>query len=341
MPRSRRPHTSPGTTAVDTVAAVVAKHDELVTEGWDGGAGSVHDWLTLEGVEVPSRRTCHKILADHGRTLPSPAKRPKSSYRRFEAMNPNGVWQLDGHEVKLAQGKAVVLRFQDDHSRMLMATRAAASETGNETWKCLVTAMDRHGKPAFIQCDNSAAFTARLRRGGGYSTFEARLHLIGVAMINSRPRHPQTNGKKEREWQTLDRWLAARPPATDLRELQRLVDAYDLIFNTERPHQGIGGIPPARRYTATDKAEPDPANLTGRQFLRSVTLPSAGYFDLPGKRIHFGAAWAGATLSYLIDQDHAVIFHDDQVLAHIHLDQNWIAAPPGQRAYHQVGKPRP
>jgi transposase InsO family protein len=342
VPRSRRPRRSPGATDVETMAAILAKHDELVGQGWDGGAQSVHDWLSLDGVRVPSARTCHKILAEHGRTTPTPAKRPRTSYRRFEAMTPNGVWQLDGHRVRLTAGTAVVLRLQDDHSRMLMASRAAAAETGAETWKCLVTAMDRHGKPAFIQCDNGTAFTARLSRGGGYADFEARLHLIGVGMINSSPAHPQTNGKKEREWQTLDRWLDAHDAAQDLSELQRLLEAYDLIFNTRRPHQGIGGIPPAQRYGATDKATPDPDTLKQRQFLHTITLSPAGYFDLPGARVHLGVRWGGAQISYLIDLDHAILFHGDQILARIHLHRpNQLDHPLGQRAYHRVVQTRP
>jgi transposase InsO family protein len=342
IPRSRRPRRSPGATNAEVMAAILDKHDELVAEGWDGGAQSVHDWLTREGVPVPSARTCHKVLAAHGRTTPTPAKRPRTSYRRFEAMTPNGVWQLDGHRVQLKAGTAVVLRLQEDHSGMLMASRAAAAETGADTWKCLVTAMDRHGKPAFIQCDNGTAFTARLSRGGGYSDVEARLHLIGVGMINSSPAHPQTNGKKEREWQTLDRWLAAHPPPLDLSELQRLLEAYDLIFTTRRPHQGIGGIPPASRYAATAKAVPDPDSLKQRQFLHTITLCPAGYFDLPGARVHVGVRWAGATISYLIDLDHAVLFHNDQILARIHLDgTNRVDATPGHRAYHRVVQPRP
>jgi transposase InsO family protein/transposase-like protein len=336
VPRSRRPERSPLATTAEVVAVVLAKHDQLIAQGWDGGARSVHDWLAGEGAAVPSARTCHKILADHGRTVATPAKRPRSSYRRFEAMAPNGVWQLDGHQVKLAQGKAVVLRFQDDHSRMLMASLAAVSENGQDTWACLVQAIDRYGKPAFIQCDNGSAFTARLVKGGGYAAFEARLHRIGVGMINSSPAHPQTNGKKEREWRTLDQWLKAQPRAIDLASLQRLLDAYDLIFNSERPHQGIGGQRPARRYAATDKALPDPAALKQRQFLRTITLPAAGYFDLPGVRVHLGAAWAGATLDYLIDQDHAVLFHEERVLAHIHLTQAWIQTPRSQRDYVRV-----
>ncbi|KRE38605.1 hypothetical protein ASG73_06715 [Janibacter sp. Soil728] len=336
IPRSRKPLHSPMATPAEVVDVVVAKHDELISQGWDGGATSVHDWLTLEGVKVPSARTCHKILAAHGRTVPTPAKRPKSSYRRFEAMKANGVWQLDGHRVKLNDGHVVVLRFQDDHSRMLMASRAASSENGLDTWKCLTEAINRHGKPAIIQCDNGSAFTARLAKGGGYSTFEAQLHRIGVGMINSSPGHPQTNGKKEREWRTLEQWLKAREAPTDLPSLQRLVDAYDLIFNTQRPHQGIGGVTPATRYSASEKALPDPTALKPRQFLNEVTLSSAGFFNLPGMRVNFGRAWSGVKLQYLIDRDHAVLFHEDRVLGHVQLTQEWIDKPAGQRDHVRI-----
>ncbi|WP_188960188.1 DDE-type integrase/transposase/recombinase, partial [Terrabacter tumescens] len=224
LPQSRRPRRSPTATSAEVMQAVLDEHDRLVEQGWDAGARSVHDWLLGAGVAVPSARTCHKILAAHGRTTPTPAKRPRSSYRRFEAMKPNGVWQLDGHVTDLAAGRAVVLRFQDDHSRAIMASRAASSENAADTWACLVTGINRYGKPAVVQCDNSTAFTARLVKGGGFTQFEARLHRIGVAMVNSSPGRPRTNGKKEREWQTLERWLGARPRARDLTELQRLLD---------------------------------------------------------------------------------------------------------------------
>lgn len=343
LPRSRRPRSSPAATDVATVEAVLAKHDELVKQGWDGGAQSVHDWLTLAGVTVPSARTCHKILAAHGRTVATPAKRPKSSYRRFEAMAPNGIWQLDGHEVRLADGgKAVVLRFQDDHSRAVMASRAAPGETAEQAWKCLVTAMDRHGKPAVVLCDNAAAFTARLIRGGGYGDFEARLHRIGVAMSNSRPGHPQTCGKKEREWATLDQWLAAREPAHDLSELQQLLEAYDLIFNTRRPHQGIGGHTPGERYAATTKAVPDSDRLPPRQFLHTVTVSADGHVDLPGAKLRFNRHWGGVHLTYLVDFDQAIVFHGEQILVRISLNRdNQLATPPVKPTYYRLTKLRP
>ena len=107
-------------------------------------------------------------------------------------------------------------------------------------------------------------------------------------------------------------------------QLQQLLDAYDVLFNTQRPHQGIGGVTPASRYASSDKAVADASELTQRQFIREVTLSPAGYFDLPGARVALGVAWARAKLQYLVDQDHAVLFHDNRLLAHIRLDLSLI-----------------
>ncbi len=339
LPRSSRPGSSPNRTGAGMVETLCLKHDELLAAGWDAGARSVHDWLVRAGVEqVPSARTIHKILLAHGRATPTPAKRPRRSYRRFEAMAPNGMWQLDGHETPLADGtKAVVLRFLDDHSRMVVASRAAPGENGQDTWQCMVTAMNRYGKPAVVLCDNGTAFTARFQRGGGYSEFEVRLALIGVSMSNSSPGHPQTCGKKEREWQTLERWLAARARPETLDDLQVLLDTYDALYNTQRPHQALGGATPQERYDASDKAVPDPTTVRSRITLHHRKLSDTGGVDLPGVRVSFGRRWAGVTISYLIDLRHAVFFLDGEPLGHVDLDRaRYIGLPRIPLTYHRI-----
>jgi transposase InsO family protein len=339
LPRSSRPRSSPNRTGAQMVQTLCRKHDELLASGWDAGARSVHDWLVHAGVEqVPSARTIHTILLAHGRAVPTPAKRPRGSYRRFEAMAPNGIWQLDGHETLLADGtKAVVLRYLDDHSRMVMASRAAASENGQDTWRCLVTAMNRHGKPAVVLCDNGAAFTARFCRGGGYTDFEVRLALIGVSMSNSSPGHPQTCGKKEREWQTLDKWLAARARPDTLEGLQVLLETYDALYNTQRPHQALNGVTPQERYEASDKAVPDPTVVRTRITLHHRKLSDTGGVDLPGLRVSFGRRWAGVTISYLIDLRQAVFFLDGEPLGRVDLDRaRYIGLPKTPSTYHRI-----
>lgn len=323
LPQSRRPHSSPGATDAAVLAVVIECHDRLEAQGWDAGARSVRLWLVREGAPgLPSDRTIHKILADHGRVQPSPRRRPRSSFKRFQAMSPNGMWQIDGKGWHLADGTLVsIIRLLDDHSRLNLATVVGAAEDGETAWACMVKAMQAHGKPAVVLSDNGSAFSARLRRGGAYSDFEARLALIGVRTSTSSPRHPQTCGKKEREWQTMTRWLRARQPAKDMVELQQQLDTYDLLYNTTRPHQALDGSTPQERYDATAKAEPQPSTEPSRTFVHKVTANRYGRFDVARTSITLGPQWAGAELSYLVDLDHVVIFHGTHLIGRVTLDR--------------------
>jgi len=323
LPRSRRPVSSPGATPPEMIELLLAKHDALVADGWDGGARSVRNWLLLEGVEgLPSWRTVHKYLADHGRTEPTPTKRPRSSFKRFRALRPNGMWQIDGFEWQLEdRSKVHVIRVQDDHSRMVLASVVDDAEDGVSAWACMLKAMDRHGKPAILLSDNGSAFSARRRKGGSFSDLEARLSLIGVVCKTGRSRRPQTQGKKEREWQTLTRWLKARPPAKSKDELLLMIEAYEAIFNDVRPHQGLDGATPTSVYEATEKAEPGSAGPDTRQFLHEVIVSPDGSLDIARTRIILGRTWAGAAVTYLVDLGHVVLFHGTDIIGRVTLDR--------------------
>ncbi len=79
---------------------------------------------------------------------------------------------------------------------------------------------------------------------------------LGVKAITGKPYKPTTQGKNERFHQTLFRWLDKQPMAQSHAELQALVDRFDLIYNTERPHQGLPGrITPQQSWDATAVAE--------------------------------------------------------------------------------------
>lgn len=344
LPRSRRPKTSPNATGADVVEVLVAKHHQLVQEGWDAGARSVRDWLRLADVDgVPSARTVHKILTAHGCVELTPAKRPHSSYRRFQAMSPNGMWQTDGTVWRLADGEEVaIVRVIDDHSRKILATVAASAEDGVSTWACMKTALDLHGKPAVVLSDNGSAFSARRRHGGAYSDFEAKLARIGVYQATCAAYHPQTCGKKEREWQPLKRWLRARPAAVDLDDLQRLIDAYDVIFNTQRPHQAIDGQTPDQRYHASPKTGPNPDQpLSPRSILTKVKACANGRVETGDHRITLGREWAGSHLHVLRDGLHVVIFHNHHLIKHVRLDPDIKNVGNGQPRGRRPAKPLP
>lgn len=335
VPRSRRPLSSPSQTSAEVVELVIARRASLIAEGLDAGAQSIRWWLEAEGRDpagLPCVRTIHRILTRAGLVIAQPQKRPRSSFKRFASAWANGCWQLDGHEVELSRGGlAVVLRVQDDHSRQIMATRAAASENTTDAWACVQSAIERYGAPAMFLTDNGSAFSQR-RAKGVLSEFEARLRGAGILPVTSSVGRPQTCGKKEREWQTLDRWLAARPPAADLRELQRQLDAYDLIFNHQRRHQALDGLTPAQAYARAEKVGPAPGPLAAPAELRRVKVWSNGAVSLGhSQTISIGREWAHATVDVIREDPTCAVFHDGRLLEIFHIN-------PDQR--HQPRRPR-
>ncbi|MBK9475873.1 MAG: helix-turn-helix domain-containing protein [Tetrasphaera sp.] len=120
QPRSRAPHTSPTATPPETVEAVLAERDRLVTAGHDAGPETISAYLARRDIKV-SRATTARILTRHGRVKPEPKKKPKSAYHRFEADLPNQTWQSDFTHYRLTNGIDVeIITWLDDHSRMAL-----------------------------------------------------------------------------------------------------------------------------------------------------------------------------------------------------------------------------
>ena len=192
--------------------AVVAKRQELLDQGLDGGAASVWGWMTRAGAGPPSIRTIHRIFVRRGLVVAQPQKRPRSSSRRFESAVPNGCWQIDGMDWALADKTPVkVIRALDDHARKVFRSVVAASESAEAAWACLNAAIEEFGAPAVLLSDNSLAFTGKRRNVE--VALQKRLRQLGVAQVASSINHPGTCGKAEREHQTLQKWLRAHPPA--------------------------------------------------------------------------------------------------------------------------------
>lgn len=85
-PRSRAPKTRPGATAPATVDLVVALRTQLSAQGLDAGAETIAWHLKHDHNTAISRATTHRILTRAGLIEPSPRKRPRASYIRFEAV---------------------------------------------------------------------------------------------------------------------------------------------------------------------------------------------------------------------------------------------------------------
>jgi transposase InsO family protein len=241
-PRSRRPNNSPRATPAGTVELIIDLRQRLVAAGDDAGPETIRWHLAHHHGVVVSAVTISRHLHRAGLVTPQPHKRPRSSYVRFQAEQPNETWQADFTHYRLATGADIeVLCWLDDHARYALRLTAHRRVTGPIVLSEFRAAVANHGVPASTLTDNGMVFTTRYAGGkGGRNGFEAELRRLGVTQKNSRPNHPTTCGKVERFHQTLKRWLTAQPeqPAT-IAELQTLLDLFAAHYNHERPHRSL------------------------------------------------------------------------------------------------------
>jgi transposase InsO family protein len=293
-PRSRRPKTSPSAISPDVIELITGLRKELAGQGLDAGPHTIAWHLQHHHQVTVSPATVSRYLTRAGLVTPDPAKRPRSSYLRFEADLPNECWQSDFTHYPLADGTGTeILTWLDDHSRYALSVTAHRRVTGPIVLAAFRAAVTCYGAPASTLTDNGMVFTTRLSGGkGGRNHLEAELRRLGIKQKNGKPNHPQTQGKVERFQQTLKKWLRARPrqPAT-LGELQTLLDAFTSIYNTARPHRSLPHrATPATAYVARPKAVPGDRTADTHDRVRADRVDADGKLTLRvnGRLHHIG-----------------------------------------------------
>jgi transposase len=110
-PRSRRPKRSPNTLAAAVVTQIIELRTTLTTAGLDAGPDTIKWHLQHHhGIKVSSA-TISRYLAKAGLVTPQPQKKPRSSYIRFQADQPNEVLAVRlhplpvGDQVRWARGR--------------------------------------------------------------------------------------------------------------------------------------------------------------------------------------------------------------------------------------------
>jgi transposase InsO family protein len=341
-PRSRRPSSSPSAVAGATVALIIELRKDLARRGLDAGPDTIA-WHLAQHYQVRvSAATVARYLARHGLVVPAPRKRPKSSYIRFAAEQPNECWQSDFTHYPLGHGTGTeILTWLDDHSRLALRVTAWHRVTGPVVLAEFRAAVAAYGAPASTLTDNGMVFTTRLAGGrGGRNGFEHELRRLGITQKNGKPNHPQTQGKVERFQQTLKKWLAAQAPQpADLAQLQALLDAFTSYYNTRRPHKSLPGqATPAAAYAARPKAAPGDRSADTHDRVRSDRIDTNGVVTLRhgGRLYHLGIgrACAGTHVLLLVHDLHIRIIGaaTGELLRDLTLDP--------ARNYQPTGKPR-
>ena len=317
-PRSRRPRTSPSAIPQATVDLIITVRKELAGAGLDAGPDTIAWHLRHHHQVTVSVSTVARTLTRQSLVVPQPKKRPKSSYLRFEAEQPNETWQSDFTHYPLADGTDTeTITWLDDHSRYALHVSAYRHITGQIVLATFTQTAAQHGYPTSVLTDNGFVYTTRLARPhGGRNGLETELRRLDIVQKNSRPNHPTTCGKVERFQQTMKKWLTAQPhqPAT-LEQLQALLDTFVVIYNHTRPHRSLPHrATPATAYQARPKATPDTDRSADTHYrvLHDIADPAGKLTLRRAGRLHhipIGTEHARTPVLKLVDDLHIRIIN--------------------------------
>jgi integrase-like protein len=192
--------------------------------------------------------------------------------------------------------------------------------TGDDVVTVFLGVIEQYGPPVSTLTDNGSVYTSRFT--GGRNALEYVLPLLGVRQRNGAPGHPQTQGKTERFHQTLQRWLAARPAARTIAELQRQLKEFREHDDEHRPHRALNRRTPGEAYRATPRAAPaSNGHAPGHYRLRYDRLDPKGRMTLrrAGRMHHLGIGTTHARKRVLaLADDHTITvieLHTGEVLS--------------------------
>lgn len=346
-PRSRAPRSIPARCPPELEQRIVELRGELISAGFDAGATTIHTYLERENPSTPSITTIHRVLVRRGLVTRQPHKRPKSSWIRFEAHLPNECWQADVTHWKLADGSDVeILDILDDHSRLMITSKAMRVATSVGVVTAFRSAFDSWGKPASILTDNGCVFTAWHR--GGMAALEIECLEEGIELKHSRPNHPTTCGKVEHVHQTVKRFLRSQPPAQTIEELQAQLDFFTDHYNHIRPHRAKNRTTPRSAYDARAKAYPIGVKIPrgAGVRVRQDRVDKAGKITLRRKgtlhHIGIGRDHARKRVVVLVNGlEIRVITRHGELLRELTLDPTKVYQPTGRPRNHQQQTPHP
>jgi transposase InsO family protein len=175
-PRSKRPGSNPNAIPAEVVELIVELREKLTATGLDAGPDTIGWHLQHHHDITVSRATIARHLAKRGLVIPEPKKKPKSSYIRFQAAQPNECWQSDFTHYRLTRpdgspGRDTeIITWLDDCSRYALHVSAHHSITGPIVLTSFGNTAAQHGYPASTLTDNGMVYTVRFagngRRGG-------------------------------------------------------------------------------------------------------------------------------------------------------------------------------
>ena len=175
---------------------------------------------------IPHNRI-HQILTEAGISRHLNKKIRRKNWVRYERKHSNSLWHADFSEPE--DGKQVIA-YIDDAARKIVGYGKFDNATTDNALLVLDEAIKKYGKPVQIMTDHGTQFCADEDK---IYRFREELKKRGIEHIMSAVKRPQSNGKIERWFGSMDR-LYRRFEY----DLDKLVDCYNNM-----PHLSLDTTP--------------------------------------------------------------------------------------------------
>lgn len=253
--RSRARHKHPNAMS----EALVRKLLDIKAKHVHFGPRKVRDYLRMTGygTALPAASTIGDLFKRQGLVRARGRRRARSSPTSEplrHASAPNRVWSADFKgQFRMKNGRwCYPLTVSDNASRYLLLCQGLAHPTEAAVWPHFERAFRDYGLPLALRTDNGSPFASIAL--GGLTRLAVWLLKLGIALERIAPGRPDQNGRHERMHRTLKAYL--QPPQRCLAAQDRALERFRLHYNEERPHDALGGMPPATQYRASPRAYP-------------------------------------------------------------------------------------
>lgn len=235
-PHSRRPHASPSRVSARFEQRILRLRSQRLS------AVRIAHALSI------GHSTVQRVLERHGQNQLARPARPRP--RRYEKQRPGELVHIDLKYLPALRNARNDFEFAavDDFSReAVVSIRTEATSVAAASFLEHVAATLPYSIEAVLT-DNAFAFTMRhALHCERLTRFQQACAALGIRHHVLRPYAPQSNGKVERFFRTVnDECLHIRPLFT-FAARSRAVEDFVWYYNHERPHLSLGGMTPVAR----------------------------------------------------------------------------------------------
>lgn len=192
------------------------------------GAVSMEKLFESQEIHIPHNRI-YRILKGEGLAKDEPKKQKRrKKWVRYQRRHSNSLWHVDWFEENSEQ----IVIFEDDASRLVTELGVFSNATAKNAIIALDSAIQKYGTPKQLISDHGTQFISIPRDGcsdPAPNEFQKYLQEHNIKHIKARVKHPQSNGKVERVYQTI--FALKKHFGT----WERAVEYY----NFERPHMSL------------------------------------------------------------------------------------------------------